>query len=41
MIEYRDMMTIIRDRIWASMRKGQTLAQIKASRPTMDYDGPL
>ena len=38
-IEYRDMMTIIRDRIWASMRKGQTLAQIKASRPTMDYDG--
>ena len=38
-IEYRDMMTIIRDRIWSSMRKGQTLAQIKASRPTMDYDG--
>lgn len=38
-IEYRDMMTIIRDRIWASMRKGQTLPQIKASRPTMDYDG--
>jgi cyclase len=38
-IEYRDMMTIIRDRIWASMRKGQTLAQIKESRPTMDYDG--
>ena len=38
-IEYRDMVTIIRDRIWASMRKGQTLAEIKASRPTMDYDG--
>jgi cyclase len=38
-IEYRDMMTIIRDRIWASMRKGQTLAEIRASRPTMDYDG--
>lgn len=38
-IEYRDMMTIIRDRIWASMRKGMTVEQIKASRPTMDYDG--
>ncbi len=38
-IEYRDMMTIIRDRIWASMRKGETLAHIQASRPTMDYDG--
>ncbi len=38
-IEYRDMMTIIRDRIWASMQKGMTVEQIKASRPTMDYDG--
>lgn len=38
-IEYRDMMTIIRDRIWASMRKNMTVEQIKASRPTMDYDG--
>jgi cyclase len=38
-IEYRDMVTIIRDRIWASMRKGLNLAEIKASRPTMDYDG--
>lgn len=38
-IEYRDMMTIIRDRIWASMQKGMTVDQIKASRPTMDYDG--
>lgn len=38
-IEYRDMMTIIRDRIGASMRKGLTVEQIKASRPTMDYDG--
>lgn len=38
-IEYRDMMTIIRDRVWASLRKGLTVEQIKASRPTMDYDG--
>jgi cyclase len=38
-IEYRDMMTIIRDRIRASIKKGQTLEQIKASKPTSDYDG--
>ena len=38
-IEYRVMMTIIRDRVWASIRKGMTVEQIKASRPTMDYDG--
>ena len=38
-MEYRDMVTIIRDRIRAMMKKGNTLEQIKASRPTMDYDG--
>jgi cyclase len=38
LIEYRDMVTIIRDRIQASIKKGLTLDQIKASRPTMDYD---
>lgn len=37
-VEYRDMMTIIRDRISASMKKGMSLDQIKAARPTMDYD---
>ncbi len=36
---YRDMATIIRDRIQASIKKGMTLEQIKASKPTMDYDG--
>jgi hypothetical protein len=37
-IEYRDMMTIIRDRVRAAMKNGKTLAQIKASKPTSDYD---
>jgi hypothetical protein len=33
------MVTIIRDRIRAMVKNGKTLEQIKASRPTMDYDG--
>ena len=35
---YRDMMIIIRDRIQVMIDKGMTLAQVKAARPTMDYD---
>ena len=35
---YRDMMMIIRDRIQAMIDKGMTLAQVKAAKPTMDYD---
>ena len=35
---YRNMVTIIRDRVKDSMKKGMTLAQVKASRPTMDFD---
>jgi len=38
-LEYRDMVTIIRDRIQDSVKKGLTLEQVKASRPTLDYDG--
>ena len=37
-VEYRDMLTIIRDRLLAMIRKGMTLEQIKAARPTLDYD---
>jgi len=37
-LEYRDMVTIIRDRIQAMIKKGMTLEQIKATRPTADYD---
>ena len=36
--EYRDMLTIIRDRINALIRKGMTLEQVKAARPSRDYD---
>jgi cyclase len=35
---YRDMLMVIRDRIQAMVDKGMTLAQVKAARPTMDYD---
>jgi cyclase len=38
-VEYRDMVTIIRDRVQEMMKKGMTLPQIKAARPTSDYDG--
>ena len=35
---YRDMVTIIRDRVDDMIKKGMTLEQIKAARPTRDYD---
>ena len=38
-VEYRDMMTIVRDRIQDLVSKGRTLAEVKAARPTRDYDG--
>ncbi|HLQ76466.1 MAG TPA: MBL fold metallo-hydrolase [Terriglobia bacterium] len=37
-VEYRDMMTIVRDRIQDMIEKKMTLQQVKAARPTMDYD---
>jgi cyclase len=38
-VEYRDMATIIRDRIALGIKQGKTLQQIKAMHPTLDYDG--
>ena len=35
---YRDMVTIIRDRVQAMIAKGMTLDQVKAARPTADYE---
>jgi glyoxylase-like metal-dependent hydrolase (beta-lactamase superfamily II) len=35
---YRDMVTIIRDRVQAMVDKGLTLEQVKAARPTGDYE---
>jgi glyoxylase-like metal-dependent hydrolase (beta-lactamase superfamily II) len=36
---YRNMVSIVRDRVQALIKKGLTLEQVKAARPTMDYDG--
>jgi glyoxylase-like metal-dependent hydrolase (beta-lactamase superfamily II) len=35
----REMTIIIRDRVQDMIKKGMTLEQVKASRPTRDYDG--
>jgi glyoxylase-like metal-dependent hydrolase (beta-lactamase superfamily II) len=37
--EYRDMVTIVRDRVRALLARKLTLEQVKAERPTLDYDG--
>jgi glyoxylase-like metal-dependent hydrolase (beta-lactamase superfamily II) len=37
-LEYRDMVQIIRDRIQQSIDDGMTLQQVQASRPALDYD---
>lgn len=36
---YRDMLTIVRDRIQDLVRKGATPEQVRAARPTFTYDG--
>jgi glyoxylase-like metal-dependent hydrolase (beta-lactamase superfamily II) len=38
LVEYRDMVTIIRDRIQDMVAKQMTLQQVKAARPTFEYD---
>jgi len=37
--EYRDMLTIIRDRIQHAIDDGDSLADVKRSRPALDYQG--
>jgi cyclase len=37
-MEYRDMLTIVRDRVKAMVEKRMTLEQVKAARPTFEYD---
>jgi hypothetical protein len=39
LVEYRDMLTIVRDRIQDLIQKGMTLEQVQAARPTFEYDG--
>jgi cyclase len=36
-VEYRDMVTIVRDRVQAMVKKGMTLAQVQAARPAFEY----
>jgi cyclase len=36
---YRNMLVMIRDRVRDLKAKGMTLAQVKAARPTLDFDG--
>jgi cyclase len=38
-VNYRDMVTIIRGRIQNLVNKGMTLDQVKAAKTTVDYDG--
>jgi glyoxylase-like metal-dependent hydrolase (beta-lactamase superfamily II) len=38
-VEYRDMVTIVRDRVLEMAKKGMTLQQVKAARPSLEYDG--
>jgi len=37
-VEYRDMLVIVSDRVRDMIKKGLTLDQVRASRPTRDYD---
>jgi glyoxylase-like metal-dependent hydrolase (beta-lactamase superfamily II) len=36
---YRDMATIVRDRVRDHIEKGHSLEQVKRAKPTLDYDG--
>jgi cyclase len=38
-VNYRDMVTIIRSRVQYMAKKGMTLEQIEAAKPSLDYDG--
>ena len=37
-VRYRDMVTIIRDRVKALADRGMTLEEVKAAQPSLDYD---
>jgi cyclase len=37
-LEYRDMVTIVRDRIADMVKRTLTIDQVKAAKPTLDYD---
>ncbi|HTB18907.1 MAG TPA: MBL fold metallo-hydrolase [Bryobacteraceae bacterium] len=37
-VEFRDMVVIVRDRVRDLIKKGKTLDEVKAAKPTRDYD---
>ncbi len=37
-VEYRDMVTIVRDRVQAMKKKGMSLEQVSAARPAVDWE---
>ena len=37
-VEFRDMVAIVMDRVKDLITKGKTLAEVKAAKPTDDYD---
>ena len=37
-LEYRDMVVIIKERIEDMVKRGMTIEQVKAAKPTLDYD---
>ena len=37
--DYRNWMTMVKDRVQDMIKKKMTLAQVKAARPTLEYDG--
>jgi hypothetical protein len=37
-VEFRDMIVIVRDRVADLIERGMPLRQIQAARPTLDYD---
>jgi cyclase len=37
-VEYRNMLTVIRDRFRDMIKRGMTIEQVKAAKPTVDYD---
>jgi hypothetical protein len=37
-VEYRDMVTIVRDRVQDALKRGLGLEQVKAAKLTLDYD---
>ena len=40
-LEYRDMVTIVRDRVQNAIKKGMTLQQVKAAKPSYTYEYEL